>query len=324
MTQPKTVVGLGRDIEFTDSWDLAQVSRLWSSAAGPELAMSQRMVRYYVGPAEGVWQSGRFAEVEGRPVGLVWITTARRLNRDDGLSGFVEMLCVVSEYQGRGIGTRLLGWAEDMLADQACERIVLGGGFRYPVNCLPLELGSQDYFRGRGYLDGVAVWDVARDLVGFEADYEIGEDDVSIVEASEADHAELFEFLASTYPRWAIELTDFHQGRGRFSDYVVLRVDGRLQGFCQLTFEDSRRPLERFLGSPLPRPWGELGPIGLTESVRGRGLGRALLREGLAVLRSKGVRGCRILWTPVPGFFETAGFQREREFVMMSKDIRPK
>lgn len=324
MTQPeRTLQGLGHEIEFANSADLAQIARLWSSAAGPELAMSQRMVRYYAEPAEGVWQSGRFAEFDGRLVGLVWITTAHKLNRDHGLSGFVEMLCVDPGYQGRGIGTRLLGWAEDMLADQACERIVLGGGFRYPVNCVPLELESQDYFRDRGYLDGVPVWDVVRDLTGFDADDEIGEYDALIVEASETDQAELFEFLDTTYPRWAIELTDFRKSQGRLSDYLVLRVDGQLQGFCQLTFEDSRRPLERFLGSPLPRPWGELGPIGLTQSVRGRGFGGALLREGLAVLRNKGVRGCRILWTPVPHFFETAGFQREREFTMMSKDINP-
>ncbi|GMQ94226.1 MAG: hypothetical protein BMS9Abin12_1711 [Acidimicrobiia bacterium] len=315
--------GSGRAVDFQDSCDLAQIARLWNSAAGSELAMSQRMVRYHAEPAEGVWQSGRFTESDGRLVGMVWITAARRLNRDHGLSGFVEMLCVVPEYQGRGIGTQLLGWAEEMLTDQDCERVVLGGGFRWSLDAVPLELGSVGYFANRGYMEGVAVWDVVRDLTGFEADREIGEHDASIVAATESDVEELLEFLSSTFPRWAMRLSDHREAQGRLSDYLVLRLDGELVGFCALTFEDSRVPLERLLGSPLPRPWGELGPIGLSEFVRGRGLGGLLLREGLAALRSRGVRGCRICYTPLPGFYESAGFQREREFASMAKDLSP-
>ncbi|GMQ94669.1 MAG: hypothetical protein BMS9Abin12_2172 [Acidimicrobiia bacterium] len=310
-----------RGIDFQNSSDQAQIARLWSAAAGSEFAMSQRMVASCAQPAADVLQSGRFAVRDGRLIGLVWVTAAFGLNRESGLSGFIEMLCVDPKYQGHGTADQLLDWAEDTLAVEGCERVVLGGGFRWPLNAVPLELGSVEYFHSRGYVDGVPVWDVVRDLDGFEADYEIGQDDVSMVEASESDVEELFEFLRTTFPRWGIELADHRRAQDRLSDYLILRLEGTLQGFCKLTFEGSRNPLERFLGSPLPRPWGELGPIGLSEAVRGRGLGGALLREGLSFLRGKGVRGCRICWTPLPGFYETAGFRREREFVMMAKDL---
>lgn len=310
-----------RGIDFASSSDQAQIARLWNSSAGSEFAMSQRLVGSAGSQAEGVWQSGRFALSDGRLIGMVWVTAAHGLNRDGGLSGFVEILCVVPEFQGQGVGGRLLAWAEAALAAEGCERVVLGGGFRWPLNCVPRELGSVDFFRSSGYVEGKAVWDVVRDLAELDDERRVGDDLGSIVEASESDEAELFEFLRTTFPRWALELADHRRAQERMSDYLVVRVDGTLQGFCKLTFEDSGRPLERFLGSPLPRPWGELGPIGLTESVRGRGLGGALLRESIFALRAKGVRGCRICWTPLPGFYETAGFQREREFVMMMKNL---
>jgi predicted N-acetyltransferase YhbS len=71
----------------------------------------------------------------------------------------------------------------------------------------------------------------------------------------------------------------------------------------------------------LPRPWGQLGPIGVSQDTRGKGYGGALLDAGLRYLRDQGVRGCVIDWTDLVDFYGKFGFKPYRKYQMLIKTL---
>jgi predicted N-acetyltransferase YhbS len=86
--------------------------------------------------------------------------------------------------------------------------------------------------------------------------------------------------------------------------------------------EDSAWPIERHYMHRLPRPWGQLGPIGVSRDCRGKGYGTTLLDAGLRCLRDHGVRGCVIDWTGLLEFYARFGFEPYRKYVILLKQLK--
>jgi predicted N-acetyltransferase YhbS len=69
------------------------------------------------------------------------------------------------------------------------------------------------------------------------------------------------------------------------------------------------------------RPWGQLGPIGVSKDVRGKGYGGCLLDASLLHLHMRGIRGCVIDWTDLVNFYGKFGFKPYREYAMLGKEL---
>ena len=106
---------------------------------------------------------------------------------------------------------------------------------------------------------------------------------------------------------------------GRITDHVLIWSERGVEGDCRVTFENSERPLERFFMHSLPRPWGQLGSIGVSADCRGKGYGGALLNAGLRYLRECGVRGCVIDWTTLLDLYGKFGFRPYHEYIALGK-----
>lgn len=79
---------------------------------------------------------------------------------------------------------------------------------------------------------------------------------------------------------------------------LVAEVDGRIVGhiaFSPVTLSD---------GTP---GWYGLGPVSVLPEFQRRGLGKALIREGLARLRALQARGCCLVGHP--GYYRQFGFE---------------
>ena len=140
--------------------------------------------------------------------------------------------------------------------------------------------------------------------------------------AQRGDEELLRAFLRREFPgRWHYDFEEHLQSGGRISDYMLLWTERGVDGFCQLTFEDSRRPLERFYPYRLPRPWGQLGAIGVSEAYQGRGYGAAVLDAGLRRLHNNGVNGCVIDWTGIVDFYAKFGFEKYRGYHFLMKEM---
>jgi GNAT superfamily N-acetyltransferase len=112
----------------------------------------------------------------------------------------------------------------------------------------------------------------------------------------------------------------------RLSDYLILKNDSLqsargIDACCIMTLEDSQRPVERFYPSPLPRPWGQAGSIGVSADRRSAGYGSALLDATLKHLRERGVRGGIIDWTHLVSYYERFGFKPHRSYRMLVKQL---
>ena len=69
----------------------------------------------------------------------------------------------------------------------------------------------------------------------------------------------------------------------------------------------------------LPRPWGQLGPIGVSQGCRGAGYGAACWTRACAACAMPGVDGCVIDWTSLLDFYGKFGFQPYRQYEMLMK-----
>lgn len=298
------------------------IAEIWNDACGNDLSITPRLVAYNMRPPTGAVQAGKLAIVNDQPVGFV---LASALPNDPQTSppqvGWIDAIAVLGNHQQHGIGTELLTWAEDWLRAQGYTRFRLGGSLHPFVPGYPVELSNSAFFQKRGYVEragNARVWDVARDL----ADYTHSTQaiDATIRSAQAQDVNALADFFAREFPgRWRYEFQEFLRERGRISDYVLLITERGIDGFARLTFQDSERPLDRFYLHRLSRPWGQLGPIGVSKEVRGKGYGGALLDAGLRCLRDQGVRGCVIDWTNLIEFYGKFGFKPYRQYAIMTK-----
>ncbi len=300
----------------------AALVAIWNAACGADLAITERLAAYNTHPATGALQAGQIAFENDQPVGFVLATA---LPADPQTSpphvGWIDALAVLGNYQKRGIGSALVAWAENFLRAQGCTRVRLGGGLRPFAPGLPMQLDTTAFFTQRGFAprgNEPHVCDVARDLGDYVSAH--ANVDAMLRPARATDADALGEFFHREFPgRWRFEFDEFLRERGRASDYLLLLTERGVDGFARVTFENSERPIERFYPQRLPRPWGQLGPIGVSRDTRGKGFGGALLDAGLQYLRDHDVRGCVIDWTSLVDFYGKFGFAPYREYLILMK-----
>jgi GNAT superfamily N-acetyltransferase len=305
----------------------AAAAAIWNAACGPDLAIRAQAVEYNTSPTTGGLQSGRAAFEDGRPVGFV---LASMLQGDPVVAspqlGWLDAIAVVPQYQRRGIGSALLDWAEGWLSEHGATRMSLGASMRPFTPGLPLALGDGGFFRKRGFAGRPGherAWDLAHDLRDYitpPTACKAGEVQIRPVRPGEEEA--ILGFLRREFPgRWRFEFEAHLCEGGRISDFMALWTERGVDGCCLLTLEDSRRPLDRFFPYALPRPWGQLGSIGVSADTRGKGYGAALLDGGLRCLKDAGVAGCVIDWTGLLDFYGKFGFKPYREYLMLRKTL---
>ena len=316
-------------LDPADPVHLRTAAETWNRACGTCFTISPEFVRYNLEPVAGLRQESRIAVDEsGEQAGFVIAST---LTGDPLVSpstrGWIDAIAVLPEYQRGGHGTALSAWAEEWLVNRGCTDVSLGGSIHPFTPGLPPDLLSEAFFAARGFQyaggqERVLVWDVAADLAAHESPSVVREIDGVVRPAKPGDEEALFAFLHREFPgRWRFETKEFLDQGGRVTDFMLLWTERGVDGFCVLTFEDSLRSLERFYPYGLPRPWGQLGSIGVSEDRRGQGCGAAVLDAGLRRLRDNGVRGCVIDWTGLLDFYGKFGFSPYREYLLMSKRL---
>ncbi len=315
--------------ERSNSDHIERIASIWNHACDADLAITPGFVEFNARLSAGGVQDGRLAVEDGEFVGFV---LASVLLDDEQASpresGWVDAIAVVPSAARHGVGGALLAWAESWLRGQGCTQARLGGSLRPFAAGLPASLASEPFFKQCGYIRRPAspvVWDVARDLADYRPQASAKHIDSSqalVRRAQEVDSKALAAFLRREFPgRWRFEFQEFLRQNGRISDYCLLVTRRGVDGFCHLTFEDSLYPMNRFYPHRLPRPWGQVGPIGVSADCRGAGYGTMLLDASLLLLQASGVRGCVIDWTDLVGFYRRFGFEPLREYAVLVKQL---
>ena len=306
-------------IPFTSSHH-ADAIRIWNVASHHDYLINERFLAYNIIPTTGESIEGRIAIHNDGPVGFVWVHAVY-----DRALGWVSVIAVRPSAQRQGIGSELLNWAEGWLKEHGCKRIRIGGNLRPFLPGLPFVMREGvTFFEQHGYHSPAQQpyeYDIARSLKDYQPIYQKpAHSDLSPMDSGE-EHL-LLDFLHREYPgRWEFEAQEFVKNGGRASDFLLLRVDGEVQGFCRLTLSDSERPIERFYPQRLPRPWGQYGPLGLSKAVRGQGLGGYLIDAAAVHMQSLSLDGCVIDWTSLVELYGKFGFYIYNQYISLFKLI---
>ncbi|MBU1878018.1 MAG: GNAT family N-acetyltransferase, partial [Chloroflexi bacterium] len=281
MTAPDRFSTSGPDwaiipFDAADPAHVAAIAAIWTGACGPDLALAPDTVLYHTWSVTGAVQAGQLAVCDGQPVG---VALASAFPDDPATAmpdlGWIDAIAVLPAHQRQGIGSALLAWAGDWLRDQGCSAGQLGGSLRPFAPGLPTALGTAAFFYRRGYEDAHHTWDLAADLTDYSP--ATGALAVTCRPAEPGDGDALLAFWQREFPgRWRFEYQEHLREGGRLSDYLLLWTDRGVDGACLLTLENSLRPVERFFPYGLPRPWGQLGTVGVSQDRRGRGYGLTL------------------------------------------------
>jgi GNAT superfamily N-acetyltransferase len=297
---------------------------IWNAACGPNLMISRKFADHNLQPNQNGAQAGCLVTVDGDIAGVVLASTLRgEPTVAPPGQGWIDAIIVDPAYQRRGIGSMLLAWAESWLRNQGCHACVAGASLRPFAPGAPTELETTEFFTRNGYRKDGTVWDVAANLAAYRTPDTVRKVDSVVRPAQRGYEQALLDFLRREFPgRWRYEYEAFlRQPKNRISDHMLLWTERGVDGSCVLTFEDSERPIERFYPYQLPRPWGQLGTVGVSADRRGRGYGAALVDAGLRRLHNNGVNGCVIDWTTIVNFYGKFGFTKYREYRRLSKSL---
>ncbi len=298
-------------------------AEIWNAAAGEKLSVRPTFVAYNTQPMPGLAQEGRLALVDGQPAGVVLASAVIQEGPFRG-QAWVDVLAVTPQFQGRGLGSALLAWAEDWLAGEGVTAVRLGGSLNPFAAGLPVELNTQDFFLSRGYEAAAQPfeWDVARSLKDYQPVYPDPLPGADLRPLQPGQEEELITFLKREFPgRWQYEVENFFRIGGRAADFMVLRTEIGVDGFCWMTLDDSARPLDRFYMHDLPKPWGQLGPLGVGKGCRGKGYGGALIDAAARHLQARGIAGSLIDWTSLLDLYAKFGYRPCRQYQVLRKMI---
>lgn len=301
---------------------------LWNSALGADFPMTPRLWRQVVtddpnaAPGDGI--VARTAG--GALAGFVLTRQFHRLDLVPAMdstrgNGWILALVVAPALQRRGIGSQLLRAAEDRLQQQGASRCVVGGGIAHLLPGQPLALATDTadqpvlaFWRRHGYTPGRAEYDLRRNLSAFvapPAPAAIQSGEFRICPGTAGEAAALLAFIGREFPgRWHYDVA-LALARGQsIEDVIVLKdSDSAIRGFlCSWHYQSALLGPSTYWYPALGERFGGIGPLGIAESVRGKGLGLALVAAGVEAVCRRGVEECAIDWTTLVDFYGALGF----------------
>lgn len=299
--------------------DLEQIVRVWNDFFPPEFKVSPSLF------AEKTINSDLFdwgasaVEMDGEDVlGFVTVKkSAAQLYRGPDPDA-VHLNSIA--FKSPAIGVDLLANVKQVLKNRGNSKLIFGtdnGHFfpGCPVNASQLV----SFLMVEGFQSGGESVDLERDLTDYEFSFPVPENSEMRM-LTEADKPSLARFFAETFPgRWRYDVEAKCLNSGIENCLFGLVIEGRVEGMALI--QDAHQA--GLIGGAvwnesLEENWGSLGPIGISEPVRGKGLGNALLGYALLELKRRGTARCIIDWTGLIEFYGKHGFKPTRRYRSMA------
>lgn len=284
--------------------DDASLFTLWSESLGRAWPLEAAAFAEVV-------QAGFVAVDAGRIVGVVALASA-------GSAASLQLLLVEPELRGRGIGAELHDVALEALSRRGATQLSLAGTpGKYFWPGLPAELSAaRTFFETRGWEFGDTCRDLVRSLHDYETPAEVASTSAGIDcrRAGLGGRAALLEFEQLHFPHWQ---PYYASSAGLVSAIVAVDEQERLVGALLASDRGQPQLWHRLLGDD----YGAIGAIGVADSVRGRGVGTALVAHACEQLRERGVGNCHIGWTELRSFYGLLGFLGWREYETATRKL---
>jgi mycothiol synthase len=237
----------------------------------------------------------------------------------DADRGYVTLLAVRPDLQGRGIGTRLLEASEAYLRAQGRQAALVSPyapGYFLPGVDVRACAGGLRFFQERGYQEvsrplamEASLWEWSPPDWLAEREARLRGEGVRIEPYRPELTLPLLELVRAEFPGDWVRVVRETAARILAGDspsrLLAAHAEGRVLGFCH-------HEGERF------------GPIGVAAAERGRGLGHVLMFRTLAAMREAGVRAAWFLWSDdrtARRLYAAAGFREVRRFAVLRKQL---
>lgn len=267
------------------------------------------------------WGASTILIERDKPVAFLAIKkSAARLYK--GPSEDEAHICAIA-YDNVADAVDLLGSVKRLLRNRGFQKLAFGRDSRHFFPGCPEECkGLASFLTVEGFLPGYEPVDLTRNLADYK-DPALPAENGEFRRLAPDDKTSLAHFFQRNFSgRWAYDVLDKISVDGIENCVFGVFVDGALQGFALL--QDWRHQL--CIGGSVWRKglgeqWGSLGPIGVSEEVRGHGYGNALLGAALEELKGRGVQNCIIDWTGIPAFYEKHGFEIYTRYQSFELDL---
>ena len=205
--------------------------------------------------------------------------------------------------------------AKRIMRERGASSVLFGMDSRHfwpgvPVDNPPLN----DFLMIEGFSLGGEYFDLERDLTNYTPPRELPTDEVEFRILTEEDHPLLVKFFDREFPgRWRYDMLQKIEKEETHRGIMGLFHKDAIHGFASLQDSNNKYPIAGAVWrTSLGDNWGTLGPIGVSQKVRGHGWGGALLAASLLEQKARGVRRCLIDWTILDEFYGKHGFQKTR------------
>jgi predicted N-acetyltransferase YhbS len=302
--------------------DGAAVVELWNATIGERYPLRpdvlaiclERNPHYRPGDAVVALAEGR---VVGFAMAGICRSAAPELAEKRG-QAWLQAVLVAPAWWRRGIGGTLVRTVARIALEAGASHLSAGGGLFYLWPGIPVDLAGAEAFAAalgfelRGY-----THDLRADVGGIRLDdaaaASLAGAGLRVVPAAAGDRSAVLDFLLAEFgSEWWHDIGWFLDAGGDPADLLLLRdAAGGIGGIARIHTARSDPP-------GWPMFWrggaggaggaGGLGPIGVAASLRGRGLGRALLVAALDRLRGLGCPDVVVDDTSLLGYYAPHGF----------------
>lgn len=291
---------------------------LWNENYGKQYHISEKLLLQKVFKDKDTFFEGSFLLLQdSQLLGFIVSKVNRGELSEYDNCAWISILIVDSSYRNKGYGKELYKKAEEKLYKLGITKIILGGELDNFFSGIPEpSLQAMVFFTRRGFLlNEENHYDLGADI----SQIDLEKRDVSMNQGNEFSTKVMIEeqkdllstFFDETFPgRWKTEIFDYIEHGGDLKNVLLLWHRGKIVGFCKVFISEDISDLDFIRGNG----WGSLGPIGISEEVRGKGLGNRILYDSLKELQIRGAKNVIIDWTILKDFYGQFGFTPLRTY----------
>lgn len=224
------------------------------------------------------------------------------------------------------MGVDLLKETKALLRNRGVQKLAFGQDTNHFFPGCPRECHQlHDFLTVEGFQEGPEIVDLVSDVQQYSSPKGVNllpkTGSTAVRRLTNEDQASFERYIEETFPgRWAYDIQSKVHAESGLHFVAGLIVDGEVKGHAMLQDETHQAPVcGAVWRNALGNNWCALGSIGISNDVRGKGLGDALLASSLNILKEEGRRNCIIDWTNLVGWYEKHGFvvtNTYRQFVL--------
>lgn len=236
--------------------------------------------------------------------------------------GWIQALLVDSKHRRNGMGTKLLELAEANLKAQGIEEVQLGGDpFHYFPGIPDQDQFMQQWAERKGYEKRMDTFDLINHL---KVTYPLPEAELvqfSLLKLEEKD--DFIDFFHRCFPgRWEYEAIKYFEMGGNGREFVVLKKEDKIIGFCRINDGDSPFIAQNVYWSPLfKQKVGGIGPLGIDGDEQKKGYGIAIVQAAMAYLQERKVESIIIDWTGFLDFYGKLDFDPWKKYGIYLREL---